>query len=276
MKYFGWMLFWVVLGAPRLGWATAQEPDLLVYRSDTLLLQANPLEQWLSQQPARPAEFSGSGSTACWRGYQATWQLENDQLYLVRLAPGCQARAADLRRWFAPDAGGRVAATWVTGRLVVAMGKLLHYEHAGYASIYEQDWVLTIQQGRLVQQQTFTNQACQSFGPPGGSQAFSVRLHRAIDWRRVPALRHARPLVVLKFQPDSLGHGGRALLVKPAGPLYDSLALAAARTLAPADWGACYRFGRWLPQAWYVPIRFDEANRRRYRAGARRRQATSD
>jgi hypothetical protein len=64
MNYFGWMLL-VLIGLPRLVWATVQEPDLLLYEGDTLLLQANPLEQWLAQLPTRPAALSKAGSTAC-------------------------------------------------------------------------------------------------------------------------------------------------------------------------------------------------------------------
>jgi hypothetical protein len=271
MRYLRLMLFLLMLWAPRWGWATAQMPDLLVYQGDTLLLQANPLEQWLDQLPERPAEFSSASATNCWRGYQAIWQLENEQLYLVRIvccAPN-PPLSTDLRHWFVPNAKGWVAATWVTGRLVVAIGKLLHYEHIGYESIYEQDWVLTFQQGHLAQQQTFDNQSCLSLDLQS-SQAFMTRLYRAVVWRRVPTQHgRTRPLVIVRFQPDSTGHSSQVTLVKPAGWPYDSLAMAAARTMVTAEWGACYRFNRWQARPWYVPIHFDKATRQRYQVGAR-------
>lgn len=267
MRYLRLMLCLLVLGAPRRGWATAQMPDLLIYAGDTLLLQANPLEQWLEQLPKRPTEFSSSNATNCWRGYQAIWQLENKQLYLTQIISCAPAspKSMDLRRWFVPSTRGRVAATWVTGRLVVAIGKLLRYEHMGYESIYEQDWVLTFRQGYLSQAQIFNNQSCKRSGLPS-SQAFMTRLHRAIAWRRVPVQHgRTRPLVVVRFQPDSTGHSSQVTLVKQAGWPYDSLAMAAVRTMTHIEWGACYRFGRWQAPTWYVPIHFDKATRQYYR-----------
>lgn len=271
MRYLNSMLLLVLLWLPNVGRATAQEPDLLLYQGDTLLLQANPLEQWLELLPKRPAEFRAVSSTACWRSYQATWQLEDKQLYLLRVVP-CAAEnpePIDLRRWFVPDAQGRVAATWVTGRLAVALGNVLCYEPLGYTTIYERDWLLTLRQGQLTQQQIFDNQSCRHCGMPAG-QALAEQVYQAIDWHQVPRQQgQAYCLVVVKFQPDSTGHSSQITLVKKAGWPYDSLASVAARTLAAGEWGACYRFGRWLPYSWSVPVRFSEANRQRY---YRRRQ----
>jgi hypothetical protein len=274
MNYFGWMLL-VLIGLPRLVWATVQEPDLLLYQGDTLLLQANPLEQWLAQLPTRPAELSKAGSTACWRGYQATWQLAGDTLYLLRVAPCAPEDAGqslDLRPWFVPDAHGRVAATWVTGRLAVALGQMLCYNTDEI--IYEYDWLLTFRRGQLMQQQRFDNQSCRDCGlPTPTSQAVFERLHRAVAWAQVPR-QHGQygHWVVVKFQPDSTGHGSLVEVVRKAGAPYDALALAAARRVAVAEWGACYRFGRWQPRTWTMLIRFNESNRRRYQAALPRRK----
>lgn len=68
---------------------TAQVPDILIYNGDTLALYANPLEDFYNEDNPRPKSFGlqGGWSTACWRGYQATWIIENDLLYLIEIGP---------------------------------------------------------------------------------------------------------------------------------------------------------------------------------------------
>jgi len=63
---------------------TAQVPDLIIYKGDTLILHANPLESYYNEDNPRPSHFyvSGCGSTACWRCYQAIWEIKDNQLYL--------------------------------------------------------------------------------------------------------------------------------------------------------------------------------------------------
>lgn len=63
---------------------TAQVPDLIIYKGDTLILHANPLESYYNKDNPRPKHFyvSGYGSTACWRGYQAIWEIKDNKLYL--------------------------------------------------------------------------------------------------------------------------------------------------------------------------------------------------
>lgn len=259
---------------PRLAVATEQEPDVLLYRGDTLLLQSNPLEQWLDQKRSRPAELRGNGSTACWRGYMATWALEDDRLYLLAVQPcgGPPLAAAVLRQWFPLDDPRRIAATWVTGQLDVVKGKLVRYEHMGYGSIYEQDWLLTLIAGKLVAQQTFYTSGCETAEPPGGARVFVQHLIQAIAWDRVPMSpkKALRRRAFIEFRPDSTGRRCQLRLVKSAGAPYDSLAMAASRIVAATDWGACYRLGRWQPWSWTAPIVFDEATRRRAQAWQRR------
>lgn len=254
-----------------MGQCTAQRPDLLLYRGDTLLLQSNPLEPWLNQLPRRPTELRGNGSTNCWRGYEATWLLEHDRLYLLAVQPcgGLPLNAAALQQWFPLDDPRRIAATWVTGTLNVVKGKLVRYAHMGYESIYEQDWLLTLAAGQLVGQQTFDARGCEMAEPPGGARAFVERMNEAIVWKKVPAAAKGaiRRMVAIQFNPDSTGHHCYLRVVKSAGAPYDSLAMAAARMVAAREWSACYRFGRWQPWSWTAPVVFDEATRRRAQVG---------
>lgn len=77
---------------------TAQVPDLLIYNGDTLQLMANPLEDYYNESNMRPSSFGihHCTSTACWRGYQATWLIENNILYLVKIGNCCFIRRHSL------------------------------------------------------------------------------------------------------------------------------------------------------------------------------------
>ncbi|WP_139923978.1 hypothetical protein [Hymenobacter sp. DG01] len=240
--------------------ATSQVPDRLRFQGKEYLLHSNPLEEWLAKKKQRPAELT-KGSTACWRGYQATWQLENGQLFLLEVKPGCDEKKAaiDLEQWFQLDTKGRVAADWVEGTLDVPLGKLLRYEHLGYESIYEKDWLLTFRRGRLVGQRTYRNQVNKL-----PDEDFTAQLYRAIDWQKILKQPAATYRVFVQFTPDSTGKSCRVVIQKSAGDPYDAVALQAARQVASRDWGATYRFGRWRPLKWVTPITFSEDNRRRF------------
>lgn len=70
---------------------TAQIPDLLIYNDDTLSLYANPLESYFNEDNPRPGNIGGGGcwSTACWRGYQAIWEIKDHKLYLNSITDCC-------------------------------------------------------------------------------------------------------------------------------------------------------------------------------------------
>ena len=74
-----------ILGNKAFG--TAQIPDRLIYNNDTIRLYSNPLESFYNEDNPRPMHFGVSGgSTACWRGYQATWEIKDNKLYLIEIA----------------------------------------------------------------------------------------------------------------------------------------------------------------------------------------------
>jgi hypothetical protein len=66
----------------------------------------------LSERPNSP------NSTACWRGYVAIWQIEDNILYLAGLNAWQGDKKADLRTLFPKRfKNGKVKADWFTGGL---------------------------------------------------------------------------------------------------------------------------------------------------------------
>ena len=80
------MLLAVVL-LPQAAAATGQQPDILLYKAKTYDLFANPLESFYKNEKHRPLFRVRPNviSTGNWRGYLATWKIEDGLLYLVKL-----------------------------------------------------------------------------------------------------------------------------------------------------------------------------------------------
>ncbi len=148
--------------------ATAQVPDLLVIGKDTFLMHTNPLEIYLDSIGNRDfPEFKGGGSTACWRGYQAVWRVENDSMFLEKIQ-SCHKREGDvnanLQKMFRDKCqNGRVYADWVTGLIVLPYGRLKNYIHMGYGSTYSKYLLLEINKGKFVQELRFKKREYERF-----------------------------------------------------------------------------------------------------------------
>jgi hypothetical protein len=140
--------------------ATGQIPDYLIYHGDTLAIFSNPLEDYFEKTGNRNLPgFVGCGSTACWRGYVATWELQNDSLFLKNISSchrdcGLDISKADLKQMFGSD---KVFAYWFDGQIVIPQGKRVQYIHMGYASIYERELHLTFKSGILKRKRMVSN-----------------------------------------------------------------------------------------------------------------------
>jgi hypothetical protein len=138
--------------------ATAQEPDYLIVKGKTTALYTNPLERYFELHPdARPK--SELMSTACWRGYVATWEISDQRLWLTKVDIGVaspEAKNEDRYERVRKDVldsifpkSKRVLATWYSGALIVPQGEQVQYVHMGYGSTYERYSIYTIKEGSL-------------------------------------------------------------------------------------------------------------------------------
>ncbi|MFC1824837.1 hypothetical protein ACFL9T_19180 [Thermodesulfobacteriota bacterium] len=131
--------------------ATAQFGDRLIYKGETVSIFSNPLESFFNEKNPRPNRLFRASCSACWRGYVATWKIEDETLYLIKLVQGTcgsDAKEIQISRVF-PERNAPVKATWFTGTLRVPRGKRLSYVHMGYGSIFEKDLYLTFEKGKL-------------------------------------------------------------------------------------------------------------------------------
>lgn len=85
-------------------------------------------------------------STACWRGYQGTWEIRDGRFYLV-----------DLRGCVRLREGDAILADWFSGVLRVPKGEMLQYVHMGFGSVYEQEVHIKIESGVVVASRVIDN-----------------------------------------------------------------------------------------------------------------------
>ena len=80
-----------------------------------------------------------TNSTACWRGYVASWTIQDDRLYLTEIMGKYELNSTE-----------PVLADWFSGTLRIPQGECIEYIHMGFASRYERERWLTIEKGVLV------------------------------------------------------------------------------------------------------------------------------
>ena len=78
-------------------------------------------------------------STACWRKYIGTWEIKEGRLYLINILGHLKL-----------DGEEPLFADWFTGELKIPQGELLQYAHAGFGSVYEQEILIKIEQGSVI------------------------------------------------------------------------------------------------------------------------------
>lgn len=92
-------------------------------------------------------DFDTRYSTMLWRGYIGSWEILKGRLYLVglsgRLHDGAEVRLATVF----PGFSERVFAHWYCGTLRIPQGRLLKSVRQGFASRYERDLLIDVEQG---------------------------------------------------------------------------------------------------------------------------------
>ena len=164
-------LFLIVLIVRTL-FGTAQVADILIFNGDTLSLYSNPLESFYNEENPRPVSFFVYGdsaldstyeehlSSACWRGYIATWEIIDDHLFLIRIEECIGDKVSDLGKLFPNKLSlqNKVLADWFSGLLVLPYGEIIKYVHMGYASLFENYTILEIKAGKLTQEKSFAGE----------------------------------------------------------------------------------------------------------------------
>ncbi|WP_051697793.1 hypothetical protein [Prevotella sp. 10(H)] len=77
------ILFLLVIGCIYV-YSTPQEPDILIYNGKKYYLNNFYLEEFFADNPEKRPNFE-SRWTSLWRGYVATFEIENNELFLTKI-----------------------------------------------------------------------------------------------------------------------------------------------------------------------------------------------
>jgi hypothetical protein len=149
------LMFFILCGVPSVLVATAQDPDFLIWNGARYFILTNPLEQYFQRHPQKRPQPE-MVSTANWRGYVATWEVNGAILTLKNIEilvskkdtkdgsfrTGSKSVLNDLF----PNQS-LVEAEWFTGHIVAPVGKLVEYVHLGYGSTYKRYRILRVEKG---------------------------------------------------------------------------------------------------------------------------------
>lgn len=121
-------------------------------------------------------------STGLWRGYIGHWKIKNDSLFLdsvlvrdtacdtLRFVP---AKIDDI--YASHPAPSGYFADWITDTLRVVSGKILHYDHMGWASDWETEEFVSVEGGLVKDRVVYKNRLVNTV-PKGES-----RLRKVLD-----------------------------------------------------------------------------------------------
>jgi hypothetical protein len=150
--------------------ATAQYPDKIIYNGKEYSLHSNPLEVYFEKYPhKRPQD--GIMSSALWRGYVATFEVKDNQLFLKDIEieyRDTSSKESYPYKWRSvmkevfPDQKD-VKIDWLTGLLVIPHGKLVNYVHMGYGSTYKNYILLEVDKGDLKKEKQFKYKEYEKF-----------------------------------------------------------------------------------------------------------------
>lgn len=249
--------------------ATAQNPDRLIYKGDTLSIFANPLEALYRSDSLRPkfwGDQSGCITTSCWRGYVAEWKIENDQLYLTGIYSCCfreDSVRANLKSLFGDKViDGVVKADWFSGSIIAPQGKLLHYVHLGYESIYERELELHFKDGRFTGVETYDNSRTRESSyskSPGKLQQF---IYSNIRWANLPDPQEKEIRVFVSVSANEDGMVDSVKVLRGENPEYNLEAIRVVKTIP--EWDVFFRHGRHYRTSWMIPVIFSNSNRKKY------------
>ena len=149
-------------------WATAQVSDTLLFQGKTHDLHVNPLNPFFEEYPELKPE-SEVTVTSNRRGYEATFSIINDQLYvndITVLRKGFfkwnDTRDVSVIRDVFPEKLDR-RLKWYSGLLISPKGKVVKYIHGGYASQFERYFLIRVKKGIVTEYDEMTLKQWKSY-----------------------------------------------------------------------------------------------------------------
>jgi len=258
---------------------TAQTPDILIYKGDTLPLFDCPLNYIQDRSISNPWNLFGSSGcyiSSCWRNYVATWEIVDDKLYLTSIRNACYGiggssvaisypngydnigtEYADLEKLFpGKSQDGRVLADWVNAKMISPEGKTLYHINDGFLSIYEKETEFTIENGVLTGIREYDNSKTKISKFTKEPQLIAEYIKANIDYTNLPETDDTVIVYVAIRGADDAGKINDADVIRGYNEAYDNEALRVVKSIP--EWDVLYRHGaRTTGPLWSIKVIFD-------------------
>lgn len=246
-------------------YGTEQAGDILIYQSDTLILDTFPLESLPAIDSLRGILFGDQQvciSTACWRQYRAEWMIIDGRLYLTNIFSCCFSEdhgKADIKRLFPENfENGKVRADWVTQELTAQDGEFLFFDPGQFISIFETQRSFTFDNGKLVATKSYDNSKSQQSTYTHNPEKLSAYLYSLINWEKLP--KQAMPVKVwVRFSANEEGKVDRAEVMRGADEIFDAEAVRVVKSIP--EWDVIYKRGQHERRTLVLPIVFNAENK---------------
>lgn len=139
-----------------LCYATAQIPDYIRYNGKTYSLFTNPMESYFFEFPDKRPK--GQFFTANWRGYVATFEIKQNELYIIRIDSGGFNVIKECINGL-----DTTKVDWFNGLLILPYGERIKYVHLGYESLYEHYILIEIHNGNVYKEYNLNGEQYELF-----------------------------------------------------------------------------------------------------------------
>ncbi len=251
------IIFLCLISGHLLG--TTQYPDFLIYQGDTLSIYANPMEAYFEKKGTRTIgdiEMNGV-RTALWRGYIATWKLENDSLFLVKMQTDYCSDCPNEINISKEFGTKRVFANWVSSELINPYGERLKYIYQSYESLYEYEKGFVFKSGKLTRINNYDNSKSRESVFHTEPKVILTFFLKNINWQLVEDQQlTGKKRVIAGFITDSEGKPVDIEIRRGINPKID---VEAKRVIALIpEWDIYFKRGKLIETKWTLPVFFDK------------------
>ncbi|MFA7302040.1 MAG: hypothetical protein WC069_07040 [Candidatus Shapirobacteria bacterium] len=152
MKY---IINLLLLLIPILAISTPQEREILIYGKDTIFMDYYPLEELRNENKELDKKLEKLFpwiTTRCWRGYNGTWKIENDSLFLVKIEASSnegEYKQVNLCTLFDETkiSNNGVFAFWFSETIKANYGNFLDFDEFSWSYIYAGRFTCSVTNG---------------------------------------------------------------------------------------------------------------------------------
>ena len=205
-----------------LAYATGQTSDIIYIDGARWELLGRPVgaDSVLYHDLRAVLPSNRSINTANWDGFIGCWSIRHDVLYLdsvlchkydhdAQKEVGFSIPTDTLINVFKKHVTEEgIKADWFTGDIRVAQGKMIYYEHMGFARNYEEEQTISIDKGRVIGTKVFHNYVIDGFSFEKIRTGKELRELFPINLEQYPELADAQRIVfrIRKAQVDLQGN----------------------------------------------------------------------